>query len=73
MNQLAEFFQKELPAKDFTATLITDEPGHKVFKVGKGDKTLFLTLWQGKNKISYLLSRVLVKQSPEDIKTEPTK
>lgn len=73
MAQVAEFFKKELAAKDFTANLITDEPGRKVFKVVKGDKTLFLTLWQGKNKITYLLSRVLVKQAPEDLKADAAK
>jgi len=73
LRQVAEFFQKELPAKGFTTNLIADEPSRKVFRVVKGDKTLFLSLWQGKNKIVYLLSSVLLKQSPEDIKVEAAK
>lgn len=68
--QVSEFFQKELTAKEFTTTLVTDEPTRKVFKVGKGDKTLFLNIWQGKDQVAYLLSRVILKQSPEQIKTE---
>ena len=73
ISQLITFFKKELPAKDFTAALITDEPTYKVFKLGKGDKTLYLNIWQGKDRISYLLSKVIVKQSPEEIKTEAVK
>ncbi|MBF2027706.1 MAG: hypothetical protein IGS48_13225 [Oscillatoriales cyanobacterium C42_A2020_001] len=68
--QVSDFFKRELAAKEFTASLVADEPTRKVFKVGKGDKILFLNIWQGKNQVAYLLSRVIVKQSPEQIKTE---
>lgn len=71
--QVTDYFKKELAAKDFTATLVTDEPTRKVFKVTKGDKTLFLNLWQGADQVSYLLSRVVVKQAPADIKTDAGK
>jgi hypothetical protein len=71
--QVTDYFKKELTAKDFTATLVADEPTRKVFKVTKGDKTLFLNIWQGNGQVSYLLSRVVVKQAPADIKTDTEK
>lgn len=71
--QVADFFKKELTAKAFTTNLVTDEPKRKVFKVSKGEQTLFLNIWQGQDRVSYLLSRVVVKQPPEEIKTEAGK
>ncbi len=68
--QVTDYFKKELAAKDFTANLVTDEPTRKVFKVTKGDKTLYLNIWQGADQVSYLLSRVVVKQAPADIATD---
>jgi hypothetical protein len=71
--QVTDFFRKELPAKEFKADLVTDEPTRKVFKISKDNKTLFLNIWQGKQNVSYLLAGVVYKQSPEEIKTEPGK
>ncbi|MDX2239800.1 MAG: hypothetical protein NW224_03850 [Leptolyngbyaceae cyanobacterium bins.302] len=73
IGQVAEFFKQELKAKDFIASLVNDEPNRKVFKIVKDNKTLFLNIWKGKDKVSYLLSRVVVKQSPEEIKIESEK
>ncbi len=70
--QVSEFFKKELAGKEFTVNLVKDEPTRKVFKVAKGNEALFLNIWQGKSQVAYLLSRVIVKQSPEQISTETT-
>lgn len=70
LTQVAEFFTKELAAKEFTTTVVTDTADRKVFKVEKGDQTLFLNIWKGKNTISYLLSKVILKQPPEAIQVE---
>lgn len=73
ITPIVAYFKQELAAKDFTITLITDEPTRKVFKVTKENKTLFLNIWQSKNQVSYLLSRVELKQSPETLKTDAGK
>lgn len=65
--QVVDFFQTELPAHDYAAQLITNQPTHKVFKVVKADKTLFLNIWQNQQKVSYLLAGVIYNQSPEEI------
>lgn len=70
LPQVAEFFKRELAAKEFTTTVVADTADRKVFKVAKGDQTMFLNIWKGKNNISYLLAKVILKQSPEDIKVE---
>jgi hypothetical protein len=64
---LASHFRKELAAKAFQADLVTDTPTHKVFKVTKDSKTLFLNIWQGKQALSYALSDQVLKQSPEEM------
>ncbi|MDX2231049.1 MAG: hypothetical protein NW220_15525 [Leptolyngbyaceae cyanobacterium bins.349] len=71
--EVAKYFKQELAAKEFTTNVVSDTPNRKVFKVTKGDKTLFLNIWQGKDQVSYLLSKVVLKQSPADIKTEAEK
>jgi len=68
--QVTDFFKKELTAKEFTADLVADEPTHKVFKVTKGDKTLFLNIWQGQDKVAYVLTEDVLKTPPEGIKGE---
>jgi hypothetical protein len=63
---LTSYFRKELTAKGFKADLVTDTPTHKVFKVSKENKTLFLNIWQGKF-LSYSLSDQILKRSPEEL------
>ncbi len=71
--QVTDFFRKELAAKEFQTNLVTDEPTHKVLKVSRDNKTLFLNIWQAKQDVAYLLAGVVYKQSPEAIKTEAGK
>lgn len=65
--EVTNYFRKELPAKQFKAELVTDEPTRKVFKVSKDNKTLFLNILQSKQNVVYLLSSVVYKQSPDEI------
>lgn len=65
--EVTTYFRKELPAKQFKAELVTDEPTRKVFKVSKDDKTLFLNILQSKQNVVYLLSSVVYRQSPDEI------
>ncbi len=65
--EVTNYFRKELPAKQFKAELVTDEPTRKVFKISKDNKTLFLNILQSKQNVVYLLSSVVYKRSPDEI------
>lgn len=52
LNAVAEYFRKALPGKKFTVTPLVNDPGKVVFQVTKGDKSLFLNIFQdGKNTV----------------------
>lgn len=70
ITEVSAFFQKELPSKAFQVAVVTDTPQHKVLKVSKQGTDRFLNIWQGPTTVSYLLAKVIYKQSPAEIKTE---
>jgi hypothetical protein len=52
LDTVANFFKKALPDKKFSLTPLIEEPGKAVFQVTKGDKSLFLNIFQdGKNSV----------------------
>jgi hypothetical protein len=55
LDAVAGYFKKTLPDKKFNVTPLIEEAGKKVFQVSKGDKSLFLNLFQdGKNTVYVL-------------------
>ncbi|MBW4523300.1 MAG: hypothetical protein KME16_26985 [Scytolyngbya sp. HA4215-MV1] len=55
IDAIADYFKQTLPTKKFTLTPLTSEAGKQVFQVTKGDKSLFLNLFQdGKNTVYVL-------------------
>jgi hypothetical protein len=67
MATVIQHFRTNAAAQDFNWELVTNRPLHQVVKLTKSGKTQFLNVWQGKQNITYVLSGVVFKHSPEEM------
>lgn len=56
INDVLSYFQKALPGKKFSVSVVTNEPGKKVLDVTKGEQTQVLTIFQDGSNTIYALA-----------------